>query len=94
MVAPLKNGELEEDLGECGVRGLRPSELWAPGVKGEEVFPPAWRVDELKSRVGTVECLEGILALFGVGSESARGARTWGGNEKGFREDQTSVACS
>jgi hypothetical protein len=27
MVAPLKNGELEEDLGECGVRGLRPSEL-------------------------------------------------------------------
>lgn len=27
IVAPLKNGELEEDFGECGVNGLRPSEL-------------------------------------------------------------------
>lgn len=27
MVAPLKRGELEADLGERGVKGLRPSEL-------------------------------------------------------------------
>lgn len=38
MVAPLVKGELEEDLGERGVRGLGPSELWAPGVSGDEIF--------------------------------------------------------
>jgi hypothetical protein len=27
MVEPLRNGELEEDFGERGVKGLRPSEL-------------------------------------------------------------------
>lgn len=27
MVAPLEKGELDEDLGERGVRGLSPSEL-------------------------------------------------------------------
>jgi hypothetical protein len=27
MVAPLRNGELEDDFGERGVKGLRPSEL-------------------------------------------------------------------
>lgn len=27
MVAPLRNGELEADFGERGVKGLRPSEL-------------------------------------------------------------------
>lgn len=27
MVAPLKNGELDTDLGERGVKGLGPSEL-------------------------------------------------------------------
>lgn len=61
MVAPLKNGELVDDLGERGVKGLALSELWAPGVSGDEFFAFACRVKELRSRLGTADCLEGIL---------------------------------
>lgn len=62
MVAPLKKGGLEGDLGERGVRGLGPSELWAPGVSGDEIFALfVCRVEVLRSKFGTVDCLDGIL---------------------------------
>lgn len=63
IVAPLKNGELDEDLGEWGVRGLGPSELWAPGVSGDEIFAFPCRVEGLRSKLGTVDCLDGILVV-------------------------------
>jgi hypothetical protein len=61
MVAPLKRGELDGDLGERGVKGLSPSELW-PGERGDESFP-LFKSDlkELKSKLGTVECRDGML---------------------------------
>lgn len=73
MVAPLKNGELEEDLGERGVRGLGPSELWAPGVSGEAIFTFVWSVAELRSKLGTVDCLDGILGVYRGSEDGPRG---------------------
>lgn len=69
MLAPLKNGELDPDLGERGVKGLRPSELWAPGVRGEEILP-VFEPDssDLRSRLGTVEFRDGMLATTEDGS--------------------------
>lgn len=62
MVAPLKSGELEVDLGDRGVRGLGPSELNAPGDRGEESLPLFESgLNKLRSRLGTVECRDGIL---------------------------------
>jgi hypothetical protein len=62
MVVPLVKGELEEeDLGERGVRGLGPSELWAPGDSGEEIFGFECRVRELRSKFGTADFRNGIL---------------------------------
>jgi hypothetical protein len=56
IVAPLKSGELDADLGERGVKGLGPSELWSPGVTGDETLSFFDSVlHELKSRLGTVE---------------------------------------
>lgn len=72
IVVPLVKGELEEDLGERGVRGLGPSELWAPGVSGEEIFGFECRDRELRSKFGTVDCLNGILG--GVAGQFAN----WG----------------
>ena len=63
IVAPLKNGELDDDFGDRGVRGLGPSELWAPGVSGDEIFASACRVEVLRSKLGTVDCLDGILGV-------------------------------
>lgn len=66
MVAPLKNGELDDDLGERGVRGLCPSELWAPGVRGEEILPLFGSdLRDLRSRLGTVEFRDGMLGGHG-----------------------------
>ena len=73
MVAPLKNGELEEDLGERGVRGLGPSELWAPGVSGEAIFTFVWSVAELRSKLGPVDCLDGILGVYRGSKDGPRG---------------------
>lgn len=62
MVAPLENGELDDDLGERGVRGLAPSELWAPGVRGEVTLPLfVSDLRDLRSRLGTVEFRDGML---------------------------------
>jgi len=62
MVAPLKSGELDADLGERGVRGLGPSELWSFGVRGEEILSFLDSVlNELRSRLGTVEVRFGML---------------------------------
>lgn len=56
IVAPLKSGELDADLGERGVKGVGPSELWSPGVTGDETFSFFDLVlHELRSRLGTVE---------------------------------------
>lgn len=56
IVAPLKRGELDADLGERGVKGVGPSELWSPGVTGDETFSFFDSVlHELRSRLGTVE---------------------------------------
>ena len=56
IVAPLKRGELDADLGERGVKGGGPSELWSPGVTGDETFSFFDSVlHELRSRLGTVE---------------------------------------
>lgn len=56
IVAPLKSGELDADLGERGVKGLSPSELCSPGVTGDETFSFFDSVfHELRSRLGTVE---------------------------------------
>lgn len=56
IVAPLKSGELDADLGERGVKGVGPSELWSPGVTGDETFSFFDSVlHELRSRLGTVE---------------------------------------
>lgn len=66
IVAPLENGELDEDLGERGVRGLGPSELWAPGVRGEEILPLLLSdLRDLRSRLGTVEFRDGMLGGHG-----------------------------
>lgn len=62
IVAPLKNGELDADLGERGVKGLGPSELWAPGVRGEESLPLfESELSDLRSRSGTVEFRDGMF---------------------------------
>lgn len=71
MVVPLKKGELDEDLGERGVRGLSPSELWPPGDSGDEIFTFVCRENELRSKLGTAECRDGIFT--GVN----RGSRGW-----------------
>src|SRR3954471_20332836 len=61
IVAPLNNGELDADLGERGVKGLSPSGLWSPGVRGDEIFPFFVSIlNELRSRWGTVECRFGM----------------------------------
>lgn len=67
IVVPLKNGELDEDLGERGVRGLGPSELWPPGDSGDEIFKFVCREKELRSKLGTAECRDGILTGEGAG---------------------------
>lgn len=61
IVLPLVMGELEADLGERGVRGLGPSELWAPGDRGDVIFESVCRERELRSKLGTVDCLNGIF---------------------------------
>lgn len=62
MVAPLKSGELDVDLGDRGVKGLGPSELKAPGERGEESLPLfEFDLDKLRSSLGTVEFRDGIL---------------------------------
>lgn len=78
-MVPLKKGELEDDLGERGVRGLSPSELWPPGDSGDEIFAFVCREKELRSKLGTAECRDGIFAKkVGVnrGSENSSG-RGW-----------------
>lgn len=73
MLAPLKSGELDADLGERGVKGLRPSELWAPGVRGEEILP--WfesDLSDLRSKLGTAELRDGMLAITEDGSSKTR----------------------
>lgn len=70
----MKKGELDEDLGERGVRGLGPSELWPPGDSGDEIFKFVCRENELRSKLGTAECLEGIFAGVNRGS---RGGLRW-----------------
>lgn len=70
MLAPLKNGELDADLGE---RGLRPSELWAPGVRGEEILPLFESdLSDLRSRLGRVESRDGMLAITEDGSSKMK----------------------
>ena len=61
IVVPLVKCELAEDLGERGVRGLGPSELWAPGDRGDEIFELACTERALRSKLGTAECLTGIF---------------------------------
>jgi hypothetical protein len=62
MVAPLKSGELEADLGERGVWGLGPSELWSFGVRGDEILSFFDSIlNELRSRLGTVDARFGML---------------------------------
>lgn len=58
IVVPLVKGGLAEDL---GVRGLCPSELWAPGDRGEEIFELSCTERALRSKLGTAECLNGIF---------------------------------
>lgn len=66
IVAPLKRGELQADLGERGVKGLSPSELWPPGERGDASFPFLESdLKELRSKLGTVEFLFGILGTNG-----------------------------
>lgn len=61
-MAPLNNGELDADFGERGVKGLGRSELGAPGVNGEESLPLLESdFNDPRSRLGTVDCLEGML---------------------------------
>ena len=73
-MAPLNNGELDVDLGDRGVKGLGRSELWAPGVTGEDSLPLFVSVfNEPKSRLGTVDCLEGILNV----DRGDAGSQTW-----------------
>lgn len=56
IVAPLKSGELDVDLGERGVKGLGPSELRSHGVTGDEALSFFESVlHELRSRLGTVD---------------------------------------
>lgn len=63
IVAPLRNGELEADFGERGVKGLSPSELWAPGERGVDRFPLLKStLSDFRSRLDTVELRDGILA--------------------------------
>jgi hypothetical protein len=62
IVAPLKSGELDADLGERGVKGVGPSELWSPGVRGDGAFAFFESIlKELRSRLGTVEDRFGML---------------------------------
>lgn len=62
MVAPLRNGELEAVFGERGVKGLSPSELWAPGERGVVNFPLVKStLSDLRSRLGRVELRDGML---------------------------------
>ena len=68
VLFPLKNGELDEDLGERGVRGLGPSELWPLGDSGDEIFKFVCREKELRSKLGTAECRDGIFAGVNRGS--------------------------
>lgn len=68
VLFPLEKGELEEDLGERGVRGLGPSELWALGDSGDEIFKFVCRENELRSKLGTAECRDGILVGVNRGS--------------------------
>lgn len=64
IVAPLRNGELDEDLGERDVCGLGPSGLWSPGVNGDDTFTLLDAdLDELRSNLGTGEFRAGILKL-------------------------------
>lgn len=81
-MVPLKNVELEEDLGERGVRGLGPSEL-APGVCGDEDFVLVWSVEGLRSKLGTVDCLDGILDV-DHGSDSGVGNSSGGDRQKRY----------
>lgn len=88
IVAPLNNGELDADL---GVKGLGRSELCAPGVMGDESLPLfVSAFNEPKSRFGTVDCREGMLALVGRGRATIVG-KEWSykrkapGSLRGFR---------
>lgn len=79
MVAPLKSGELDADLGERGVRGLSPSELWPFGVSGEETLSFFDSVlNELRSRLGTVELRFGMLDDWETRQRVYEGIRRFG----------------
>lgn len=82
IVAPLNNGELDADFGEQGVKGLGRSELCALGVMGDESLPLfVSAFNEPRSRLGTVDCREGMLALVGRGRASIIG------NERGYERE-------
>lgn len=85
IVVPLVKGELSEDLGERGVRGLGPSELWAPGDSGDEIFEFESRVRELRSKFRTVDCLSGILGVNrgSTGKETSICNSGWREKDKG-----------
>lgn len=62
IVAPLKSGELDSDLGDRGVKGVSPSELCAPGVAGEESLPVfESELTDFSSKLGTLEFRVGML---------------------------------
>lgn len=79
MVVPLTNWKLEDDLGERGVRGLGPSELWAPGVKGDETFASSGSdLNELRSKLDMAESLVGITGVDkGASSRSTECVSGW-----------------
>lgn len=62
IVAPLKSGELDSDLGDRGVKGLSPSELCVPGVAGEESLPLLEsELTVFRSKLDTLELRVGMM---------------------------------
>lgn len=62
IVEPFANGELGEDLGERGVRGLSDSTFKPSALCDAGLFKLFLKLEDDKSRLGRVLCLEGILA--------------------------------
>lgn len=52
----VSHGEVGEDIEVWGVNGP-----WPSGVRGEDFFTSLSKLKELRSRLGTVECLLDIL---------------------------------